>query len=232
MCGICGLITKSGEPVDEYVLRSMTDAIVHRGPDDDGHFLHGTVGLGFRRLSIVDLAHGHQPLTNEDGTVWIVFNGEIYNYKPLRDYLIDRGHVFRTETDTEVIVHLYEEEGIECVKKLRGMFGIAIYDLHKHELYLARDNFGIKPLYYADVDGAFVFGSEIKSLLASGKVTAEVSAQSLWNFFTFQYVPDPETMFQSVHKVPPGHYLRLRDGKVTLHEFWRVEFTPDESKPL
>ena len=174
MCGICGLISKSGEPVDEYVLHSMTDAIVHRGPDDEGHFLHGSVGLGFRRLSIVDLAHGHQPLTNEDGTVWIVFNGEIYNYKPLRDYLLDRGHVFRTDTDTEVIVHLYEEEGIECVKKLRGMFGIAIYDLRNHELYLARDNFGIKPLYYADVDGAFVFGSEIKSLLASGKVAAEV----------------------------------------------------------
>lgn len=232
MCGICGLVGKNGAPADESVLQSMTQAIVHRGPDDDGHFVYGGAGLGFRRLSIVDLAHGHQPLSNEDGTVWIVFNGEIYNYKPLRDDLLARGHQFRTEADTEVIVHLYEEMGIQCVNQLRGMFAIAIYDLRKQELYLARDYFGIKPLYYADTEAAFVFGSEIKSLLASGYVKSEVSAQALWNFFTFQYVPDPDTMFAGIHKVPPGHYLLIREQKVSVHKYWQVEFHPDDSKSL
>lgn len=232
MCGICGLVGKNGLPADELILESMTQAIVHRGPDDEGHFVHGPAGLGFRRLSIVDLAHGHQPLTNEDGTVWIVFNGEIYNYKPLREYLLSKGHRFRTETDTEVIVHLYEEAGIECVKQLRGMFAMAIYDLRRRELYLARDYFGIKPLYYAETPQAFVFGSEIKSLIASGFVESKVSAQALWNFFTFQYVPDPETMFEGVHKVPAGHYVCWKDQNLTVQQYWKVEFQPDETKSL
>lgn len=232
MCGICGLVGKHGTAVDEGILQAMTQAIIHRGPDDEGHFIHGAAGLGFRRLSIVDLAHGHQPLSNEDGTVWIVFNGEIYNYKPLREYLLSAGHKFRTETDTEVIVHLYEEEGIDCVKKLRGMFAIAIYDTRKRELYLARDYFGIKPLYYAHTGQGVVFGSEVKSILASGWINSEVSAQALWNFFTFQYVPDPDTMFQGVHKVPPGHYLVWNDEKLSVRPYWKVEFRPDDSKSL
>ncbi|MCL6600892.1 MAG: asparagine synthase (glutamine-hydrolyzing) [Alicyclobacillus macrosporangiidus] len=232
MCGLCGMIGKAGQPVDEMVLRRMNDVLVHRGPDDEGYFTHDNVGLGFRRLSIIDIQGGHQPLCNEDQTVWLVFNGEIYNYGPLREALRQRGHRYATHSDGEVIVHLYEERGIECVRELRGMFAFALYDVRSRELFLARDPFGIKPLYYADLPQQFLFASEVKSLLASHRIEPKVHAQSLWNYFTFQYVPDPDTMWEGIRKVPPAHYLRWKDGQVSLHRYWRAEFHPDESRPL
>ncbi len=232
MCGICGIVEKTAKHVDETELYRMTDAMIHRGPDDEGYFVHQGVGLGFRRLSIVDIAHGNQPLCNETQTVWVVFNGEIYNYKPLRNQLTALGHRFRTDTDTEVIVHLYEEKGIDLLQELRGMFAMAIYDLASDELYLARDYFGIKPLYYAQQDGALLFASELKSILASQRVARAVSAPSLWNYLTFQYVPDPDTMFQGIFKVPAAHYLQFQRGNLRLHRYWKAEFSPDESRPL
>src|ERR1700687_1173690 len=163
MCGICGkLIFDPAARVSPSLIKSMADTISHRGPDDEGYFVSGSVGLGFRRLSIIDVSGGHQPLSNEDGTIHIVFNGEIYNYQELRQILLGKGHVFRTQTDTEVIVHLYEEFGESCVDKLRGMFAFAIWDDHNQTLFLARDRVGIKPLYYHLTDKSIVFGSEIK----------------------------------------------------------------------
>src|SRR5437764_6273550 len=167
MCGICGKLEFSqGAKVSVGLIKAMADTIIHRGPDDEGFFVSGQVGLGFRRLSIIDLAGGHQPLSNEDDTIHIIFNGEIYNYKELREYLICRGHRFKTQTDTEVIVHLYEDLGETCVERLRGMFAFAIWDERRKSLFLARDRVGIKPLYYAQTRDSIVFASEIKAILA------------------------------------------------------------------
>src|ERR1700678_4214827 len=178
MCGICGKIEFDKESlVPRELVVAMANAIHHRGPDDDGYYVSGPVALGFRRLSIIDLKGGHQPLSNEDGTVWIVFNGEIYNYQGLREELIAKGHVFKTKTDTEVIVHLYEEYGAECVAKLRGMFGFAIWDSKTSTLFLARDRVGIKPLYYYAGEKFLSFGSEIKAILADPAVPREVDPQ-------------------------------------------------------
>jgi len=175
MCGICGKLNfDRGKPVSGGLLKRMADTIAHRGPDDEGFYLSGPVGLGFRRLSIIDLATGHQPLSNEDGNVWIVFNGEIYNFEELRDDLLSRGHIFRTRTDTEVIVHLYEEFGPACVDRLRGMFGFAIWDERQQTLMLARDRVGIKPVYYSIGADSVVFGSEIKAILADPEIGARV----------------------------------------------------------
>ena len=176
MCGICGkLVFDPQGQVPRRILQGMADAIRHRGPDDEGFYISGQVGLGFRRLSIIDLSGGHQPLSNEDGTVWIIFNGEIYNYQGLSEELAARGHVFRTKSDTEVIVHLYEEHGFDCVQKLRGMFAFAIWDAVNKTLFLARDRVGIKPLYYYCGNGFLSFGSEIKALLADPAVPREVN---------------------------------------------------------
>lgn len=231
MCGIAGLYYRDGRPVEEPILTAMTDRIVHRGPDDDGFYIDGSVGLGFRRLSIIDLEGGHQPLCNEDGTVWIAFNGEIYNYKEIRRQLIDRGHQFRTEADTEVIVHLYEEKGPDCVKDLRGMFGFAIWDMKNQSVMVARDHFGIKPVYYTQTDEVIAFGSEIKSLLAIPGVQREVDREAFWNYLTFQYAPDPLTMFRSIQKLPAAHYMIIKNGSVKLERYWSVEFQ-EENRPL
>ena len=177
------------------LLKEMTSAIIHRGPDDDGFYASGPVGLGFRRLSIIDLAGGHQPLSNEDKTVWIVFNGEIYNYQELRAFLLTKGHTFRTQSDTEVIVHLYEEFGEKCVEKLRGMFGFAIWDGRSNSLFLARDRVGIKPLYYCQTPSGFLFASEIKAILADSSYCAEVEPTLIDRFLTFGYMPGEETLF-------------------------------------
>src|SRR5262245_33453787 len=165
MCGIAGIIRWNGAPVAEHDLRSMCGSMSHRGPDDEGIYLAGGVGLGMRRLSIIDLEGGQQPVSNEDGTVWVVFNGEIYNYRELRRELQRRGHVFRTSSDTETIVHLYEDLGPECVERLRGMFALAVWDTRSRQLLLARDRLGIKPLYYAEREGELVFASELKPIL-------------------------------------------------------------------
>lgn len=209
----------------------MADRIVHRGPDDEGFYLGTGVGLGFRRLAIIDVTGGHQPLSNEDGSVWVAFNGEIYNYRSLRDELLRRGHRFRTDTDTEILVHLYEEESTDLVHRLRGMFAFAIWDESQRTLFLARDHFGIKPLYYTRTDDGIAFASEIKSLLAVPGVAARVKPESLWNYLTFQYVPDPDTMFEGIYKLPPAHRLTWREGDVRLERYWEAAFEP-EDRPL
>lgn len=231
VCGIAGILELSGQPADAAAIQAMTDALVHRGPDDEGFYLDGPVGLGFRRLSIIDVAGGHQPLANEDGSVWIVFNGEIYNFKELRVDLAARGHHFRTQTDTEVIVHLYEEYGEGCLDRLRGMFALAVWDGRRRQLFLARDPFGIKPLYYSCNGRRLLFGSEIKCLLEVPGVEREVDRESFWHYLTFQYVPEPRTMFQGVQKLPPGHLLVARGGSVEVKRYFSIEFSPQD-KPV
>ena len=221
MCGIAGIMaTHPGVKVDPHTVHRMCQAIIHRGPDDEGIFTHGPVGLGMRRLSIIDLAGGHQPIHNEDQTVWVVFNGEIYNFPILRKELESRGHRFYTNTDTEVIAHLFEDHGADCVKKLRGMFALAVFDLKHRSLLLARDRLGIKPLHYAFVNGTLTFGSEIKAILAAAPELKEVDQQALLEYFSFGYVPDPDTAFKSIRKLPPGHVLELAGGTIRVSQYW------------
>jgi len=221
VCGIAGLVGRQGEIIDAATVRQMCDTIVHRGPDDEGIHDAGPVGLGMRRLSIIDLAGGHQPIHNEDKTVWIVFNGEIYNFPELRDDLVRRGHQFYTHSDTEVIVHLYEELGADCVQKLRGMFAIALYDQRRDCLLLARDRVGKKPLYYAQKDGRFYFGSEIKTILAvAPEFASDINSRALLQFFSLQYIPDPNSAFRDIAKLPPGHLLEYKDGRVSVRQYW------------
>jgi asparagine synthase (glutamine-hydrolysing) len=227
VCGICGKLNFDREAaVSSVLLKTMTDTIEHRGPDDEGYYVSGQVGLGFRRLSIIDLSTGHQPIANEDGKVWIVFNGEIYNYRELRDYLLTRGHHFSTQTDTEVIVHLYEELGEGCVEKLRGMFAFAIWDERDRSLFIARDRVGIKPLYYWMSDRSLIFGSEIKAILADPEVHAEVATAVIDRFLGFYYIPGEETLFKNILKLAPGHYVKVKGGKVTITQYWDLHFTP------
>ena len=227
MCGICGKLNFDREAsVSPELVKSMADAIYHRGPDDDGYYFSGSVGLGFRRLSIIDLATGHQPISNEDGSVWIVFNGEIYNYQELREFLKTKGHIFKTNTDTEVIVHLYEEFGEACVEKLRGMFAFAIWNERQKTLFIARDRVGIKPLYYWLSDKCLVFGSEIKAILADPEVKAEVAPEMIDRFLTFYYVPGEETLFRNIFKLAPGHYMIVKDGNATIKQYWDLCFAP------
>jgi asparagine synthase (glutamine-hydrolysing) len=200
----------------------MCQTIVHRGPDDEGIYARGPVGLGMRRLSIIDLAGGKQPIHNEDRSVWVVFNGEIYNFPELRGELQGRGHQFYTHSDTEVIVHLYEEMGADCVKKLRGMFAIALYDEKKHSLLLARDRLGKKPLHYALHQGKLLFGSEIKTILALHPELAEVDHEGLLQYFYFGYIPDPHTAFQRIRKLPAGHLMEFRDDEIKIRQYWDV----------
>jgi len=205
----------------------MAAAMSHRGPDDHGFYTSGRVGLGFRRLSIIDLTTGHQPISNEDGSVWIVFNGEIYNYQNLRQELISKGHVFKTKTDTEVIVHLYEEHGSECVQKLRGMFGFAIWDSRQQTLLLARDRVGIKPLYYYRGRNFISFASEIKAMLADSDVEREVDPQVIDCFLTYYYVPGDRTLLRNMHKLEPGHTLTINaDGTTQIKRYWDLDFSP------
>lgn len=227
MCGICGKLNfDNANGVSGAVLKSMADAIEHRGPDDEGFYRSGPVGFGFRRLSIIDLNTGHQPISNEDGTIWIVFNGEIYNYRELRQELKARGHVFATQTDTEVIVHLYEEFGENCVEKLRGMFGFAIWDERQRQLLLARDRVGIKPLYYWTSEKSLIFGSEIKAILADPEVKPELAPEVIDRFLTFLYLPGDETLLKNVRKLEPGKYMLVRDGKTVIREYWSLDFSP------
>ena len=199
MCGIAGIVTtEPSARQDVETIRLMCDAIVHRGPDDEGFYVYNGVGLGIRRLSIIDVSGGHQPIHNEDQSVWIVFNGEIYNFADLRRELESRGHSFYTQSDTEVIVHLYEEFGANCIRKLRGMFAIALWDERHKTLLLARDRLGKKPLHYALVNGQLFFGSEIKSLLAVSPGLAEVDQEALLSYFQFGYIPDPLTAFRAI----------------------------------
>ena len=222
MCGIAGVVGRRGDAIDAADVHRMCQTIVHRGPDDEGIYARGPVGLGMRRLSIIDLAGGKQPIHNEDRSVWVVFNGEIYNFPELRGELQGRGHQFYTHSDTEVIVHLYEEMGADCVKKLRGMFAIALYDEKKHSLLLARDRLGKKPLHYALHQGKLLFGSEIKTILALHPELAEVDHEGLLQYFYFGYIPDPHTAFQRIRKLPAGHLMEFRDDEIKIRQYWDV----------
>jgi asparagine synthase (glutamine-hydrolysing) len=225
MCGICGKLMSDREAIVPLaLLKGMANAIIHRGPDDEGFFTSGPVGLGFRRLSIIDLAGGHQPLCNEDNTIWIVFNGEIYNYQELRAFLLTKGHTFRTQSDTEVIVHLYEELGEKCVEKLRGMFGFAIWDGRNNLLFLARDRVGIKPLYYCQTPSGLLFASEIKAILADPSFPAEVEPMLIDRFLTFDYMPGEETLFRGIRKLSPGTCLVAQNGQIRTRQYWDLQF--------
>jgi asparagine synthase (glutamine-hydrolysing) len=220
MCGIAGIVGGSQGSVDAQTIHRMCQAIVYRGPDDEGIFVKDGVGLGMRRLSIIDLAGGHQPVFNEDRTVWVVFNGEIYNFPELRKELEGRGHRFYTHTDTEVIVHLYEDLGADCVQKLRGMFAFALYDERRRCLLLARDRLGKKPLHYALSDGRLLFGSEIKAILSVEPKLAQLNSDALLQYFYFGYIPDPATAFAPIQKLPPGHVLEFAAGKIAVRQYW------------
>lgn len=221
MCGIAGIVsTEPGAKQDGETIRHMCDAILHRGPDDRGIYLNEGAALGMRRLSIIDLAGGHQPIHSEDQNVWVVFNGEIYNFPELRRELKSRGHDFYTHSDTEVIVHLYEELGANCVSKLRGMFALALWDERRKTLLLARDRLGKKPLHYACERGTVFFGSEIKSLLAVAPELADVDDEALLSYFQFGYIPDPLTAFRTIRKLPPGHLLEFKSGHIRVWPYW------------
>jgi asparagine synthase (glutamine-hydrolysing) len=221
MCGIAGMAqTNPDGAIDSAAIHRMCEAIVHRGPDDEGIFVKAGVGLGMRRLSIIDIEGGHQPVFNEDKSVWIVFNGEIYNFPELRSELQARGHRFSTHTDTEVIVHLYEEHGADCVKKLRGMFAFALYDQRAGRLLLARDRLGIKPLHYALHNGTLLFASEMRAILAVRPELAQVDHSALLQYMYFGYIPDPATAFQPIRKLPPGHLLEFEKGEVRVRQYW------------
>jgi len=220
MCGIAGVVDGERGRVEAATIHRMCQSIVHRGPDDEGIFLKDGAGLGVRRLSVIDLAGGHQPVFNEDQTICVVFNGEIYNFRELRLDLEGRGHRFCTHCDTEVIVHLYEELGCDCVQKLRGMFAFAIYDTRNRRLLLARDRLGIKPLHYAFSDARLLFGSEIKAILAVAPELATLDQRALWQYLYFGYIPEPATAFWPIKKLPPGHILEFERGKISIHKYW------------
>lgn len=225
MCGICGIFNfGTKERVTPETLKRMCSVMVHRGPDDEGFFVEGNVGLGMRRLSIIDLSTGHQPISNEDETVWVVFNGEIYNHLILRKELQGKGHRFSTNSDTEVIVHAYEEYGEDCVNRLRGMFAFAIWDKAKKKLFLARDRIGIKPLYYYVDDNRLIFGSELKVILQYPRIPKDLDFEALDNFLTFEYIPAPLTIFKKIKKLPQAHTLSVENGKLKINEYWKLHF--------
>ncbi len=234
MCGICGIATTSPAGlVSPSLLTSMCRTIVHRGPDDEGIYCGETIGLAARRLSIIDLAGGHQPLASEDQTIWIAHNGEVYNFPELREELAGRGHVFRTRTDTETIIHSYEEWGEEFVHKLRGMFAFAIWDGREQKLLLARDRLGVKPLYYTLLgDRTLVFGSELKAVLAHPKVRRAVEPKALDLYLTLEYVPAPFSMFKDIHKLPAGSTLVYKEGQVEIKNYWDVAAGPAERREV
>lgn len=231
MCGIVGFTNIIDNA--ETVLEEMMDRIRHRGPDAEGKYIDNSVALGHRRLSIIDVSsQGDQPIFNEDGSCVIVFNGEIYNYQSIRQKLTAAGHVFKTNTDTEVLIHGYEEYGEKMLNMLRGMFSFVIWDKNKKELFGARDFFGIKPMYYAEMDGTFMFGSEIKSFLSHPAFEKELNISALENYLTFQYSPTSATFFKHVYKLQPAHYFRYGHGKLTIKRYWDIHFNPDNSQTI
>ena len=229
MCGIAGYYNKDGQKVVRACLESMTRTMTHRGPDEEGYFINetGCLGLGHRRLSIIDLVTGQQPLSNEDGTVWISFNGEIYNFQDLIRELEQKGHQFRTKSDTEAIVHAYEEWGPKAVERLRGMFAFAIWDENKQELFLARDRVGKKPLYYLNDPKRFVFGSEIKAILAMPDVSRNIDYTGLYDYLSLLYIPAPKTIFKSIRKLPAGHWALVTTDSIKIESYWDLSFYPD-----
>jgi len=226
MCGISGYCTFNGDRIEGDVIRAVNNELTHRGPDDEGYYFdpRGRSALGHRRLSIIDLATGHQPIFNEDGSVVIVFNGEVYNFNELRNDLKERGHRFATKTDTEVIVHLYEELGTECITKLRGMFAFSLWDAKQGRLLLARDRVGKKPLYYSIVNGTLYFASEIQALYNIPGIKKELNHYAIDLFLTYSYIPSPHTIYKDIFKLPPAHYLRFDKKSLDIENYWKPNF--------
>jgi asparagine synthase (glutamine-hydrolysing) len=227
MCGITGIYLKEGN-VDARLLKRMTDTMKSRGPDDEGYFVRDNIGLGMRRLSIIDLKTGNQPMKNEDGSVWVIFNGEIYNFKEIRERLQEKNHEFATNSDTEVLVHLYEEYGEDMVQHLNGMFAFAIWDEKKKILLLVRDRLGIKPLYYYHDKTKFVFASEIKSIIEDRTIKREVNLEALHYYMGYEYIPAPLTMYKGIDKLEAGHMLIVKENEVKIRQYWDVTFKPEE----
>ena len=232
MCGFVGYIDGGETQLMEPVLHAMADRIRHRGPDDADYYMDGEISLGFRRLSIIDLEGGRQPILNEDKSKVLMFNGEIYNYQSLREELLKAGHVFTTKTDSEVLLHGFEEYGTDLLNKLRGMFAFIIWDKNTKTLFGARDYFGIKPFYYAKMQGTLMFGSEIKSFVEHPHFKRELNERALEGYLSFQYSPGYETFFKNVYKLPPAHYFFYKDGKMDMQRYWIPEFNAEEDKPL
>src|SRR5215472_16597409 len=230
MCGIAGIVGLSRDTqANPTILRLMCGIMSHRGPDDEGIYTEGRVGIGMRRLSIVDLATGHQPLTNEDDSLWIVFNGEIYNHAILREQLITAGHAYRTRSDTETIIHLYEQYGRDCVQHLRGMFAFAIWDRKRRVLFIARDRLGIKPLYYTRTAKEFLFGSEIKVLLEHPETRPELNRTAVPEYLAFGYLSGDETLYRGMCKLMPGHWLELNEaGEIKIEQYWDLQPIVDQ----
>ena len=240
MCGICGIVSYDPErPADDALLQAMAGVMRHRGPDDEGYyraecqddFGPSTVGLGFRRLSIIDLCTGHQPMANEDQTVWVVFNGEIYNFQQLRPGLEAAGHRFRTRSDTEVLVHLYEEHGLDCLEKLRGMFAFAVWDSRQRRLFLARDRLGQKPLVYFHDGRRFLFASELKAILQAPGIAREVDPEAIHHYLTYQYVPHPLCILRGFKKLPPAHYAVFSNNRCEVRRYWTPDFGSKSEAP-
>ena len=232
MCGFVGFLNTPEAASPETVVKAMADRIVHRGPDDASYYVDQDVSLGFRRLSIIDLEGGRQPILNEDGTKVLVFNGEIYNFQSLRDDLLKKGHVFKTRTDSETILHGYEEYGKEILQRLRGMFAFVIWDKEKRELFGARDIFGIKPFYYYDDGKTFLFGSEIKSFLEHPGFHKELDEERIPEYLSYEYIPYENTIFKNVYKLPGAHCLTYRDGRLKVERYYSIQYRIEEDKPL
>jgi asparagine synthase (glutamine-hydrolysing) len=231
MCGIAGIFNfQSSQAISLTLLKRMMNALHHRGPDEKGIYLDDRAGLINDRLSIIDLSSGMQPIHNEDQTLWIVYNGEVYNYPELRSDLIKKGHRFYTQTDTEVILHLYEEKGADCLNDLNGQFAFALWDVKKHELFLARDRVGVRPLYYATANGVFLFGSEIKALFMCDQIRREIDPTALDQIFTFWTTLDGCTAFRDIRELPPGHCLTVSNGKVAERQYWEIPFSPESEQ--
>ncbi|MEW6621274.1 MAG: asparagine synthase (glutamine-hydrolyzing) [bacterium] len=229
MCGICGYLTFGEKTVEKEIIHQMCEVIRHRGPDDEGIYLEKNISLGMRRLNIIDLVTGHQPIHNEDKTIFVVYNGEIYNFPEIRESLEKNGHRFNTQTDTEVIVHLYEEMGTKCVERLNGMFGFALWDKKRNSLFLALDRIGIKPLHYVVVNNQFIFGSEIKAILVHPDVNREIDLSSLDKYLTYEYIPAPNTIFKGIKKLPPGSFMIINPaGEIKTEQYGDINFSYDE----
>ncbi len=233
MCGITGIYFKDNRrSVNPEILAQSNNRLTHRGPDDAGQVIDGHVGLAMRRLSIIDVAGGHQPIANEDGSVHIVYNGELYNYESLRSALVQKGHRFRTSSDTESILHHYEETGEDCVAALNGMFAFAIWNSKKQELFIVRDRLGIKPLFYYEDDEKIVFASEIKAILAFPDIDRSLQTEALFDYLTLNYIPAPKTIYRKIHKLPPGCWLRIRNDSLKIQRYWDFHYTEDRSLSL
>jgi len=225
MCGICGRYNLDKRAVNSETIKRMAKAIAHRGPDDEGYYINKNIGLGHKRLSIIDIATGHQPMTNKDQTIWIVYNGEVYNFIELRKDLVKKGYKFKTKSDTEVVLNLYQAYGEKCLEKLNGMFAFVIWDSKKNQLFAARDRLGIKPFYYFFDEKSFVFASEIKSILQDKNIKAQPNNKAINDYLTFQFCLGEKTFFQGIKKLLPGHYLVIKNNKLNLKKYWDIDYT-------